>query len=218
MRILVLGDLHLPWVDYEALIATYKFSRSYKPDRIIQVGDLVDQKAWSQWPKDPDDPNPGEEWEMTEDGVHYVHKLFPEMTIIEGNHCRRIMKKAMEIGIPKKLIRGMNDMFPFPKWEWRLDPNPLVVDNIMFIHGDEMGGNAYQKAQRVGMNVVQGHDHQAYLQYINTFKHQVFGMSVGTLMDPNSIAARYAAKNAMKCWQGWATITDGVPQLYPWRG
>ena len=216
MRILVLGDMHLPWMDHQVLIESYKFSRSFKPDKIIQVGDLVDQKAWSQWPKDPEDPNPSEEWDMTEQQIHYVHKLFPEMTIIEGNHCKRIMKRAMEIGIPRKLIRTMEDMFPFPKWEWYMESEPLVVDNIAFIHGDEMGGNAWQKAQRMGMSVVQGHDHQAYLQYVNTFRHQIFGMSVGTMMDPKSIAAKYAAKNPMKCWMGWATIVNGVPQLHPW--
>ena len=77
-----------------------------------------------------------------------------------------------------------------------------------------MAGNAIQKAGKLGMSLVQGHDHMAYMSYINTFYKQIFGMSVGCMMNPTSIAARYAAKNPMKMWSGWATITNGEPQLH----
>lgn len=217
MRILALGDMHFPWIDFKVLMAAHEFAKDYKPDLVIQVGDIVDQKAWSRYPKDVDDPSPHEEWMMAEDGLHALHRLFPKMIILEGNHCRRIMCRALEAGIPKKLIKTLDQVFDFPDWHWHMHPRPYVADGIAFIHGDEMAGNAYQKAGKLGMPLVQGHDHLGYLQFINTFDREIFGMSIGCMIDSESIAARYAAKNALRTWQGWATITDGEPHLHRYR-
>lgn len=217
MKILVLGDTHFPWVDYACLHAAYRFAQKYQPDIVIQVGDLVDQKAWSVHPKDPADPSPAEEWQMTVEGLTYLHKLFPKMTILEGNHCRRIMCRALEAKIPKQLIKTMSDIFNFEDWTWHLDVKPLIVDKIVFIHGDEMPGRAHQKASRIGQSLVQGHDHMAYLEFINTYGFEIFGMSAGSMLDRESLAARYAAKNLCRSWTGWATVTHGEPALHRYR-
>ena len=42
-------------------------------------------------------------------------------------------------------------------------------------------------------------------------------MDVGCVMDLKSIAARYANKMLMRAWIGWATVTDGKPDLYPYQ-
>ena len=216
MKILVLGDLHIPWVEIECLKAAHAFNRKYKADLVIQMGDLIDAKAWSRYPKDPDDLSPHHEWEATEIGIDKLHKLFPELTILSGNHDRRPMMRAFEAGIPKKLVRALDTYFDHPGWKWHMGPNPFEADKIAFVHGDEMAGNAWQKAKNLGQSLVQGHDHMAYLHYINTFNRQTFAMSVGCMMDAVSIAARYAAKNPSKMWLGWATITDGEPHLHRW--
>lgn len=135
-------------------------------------------------------------------------------SFITGN-CRRKMLRAMDVNLPKQLIKPLGELFVDSRCQWHLEIDPLILDNTAFIHGDEMAGNAWQKAQKLGMNLIQGHDHQGYLQFINTFKKRIFGMSVGCMIDGASIAARYAAKNPMKCFLGWATLTDGVPHLYP---
>jgi len=215
-RIMVLGDLHLPYTLWPAVEAAALFARQYKPDLIIQVGDLIDGKAWSRYPKDPDDC-PQTEWDATEIAVHRLHKLFPEMVILSGNHDRRIMHKAAEASIPSQLVKTLEEIFPYKQWIWHVGGKPFQIHDTVFIHGDETLGNAWQKAQRMGKNVVQGHDHQAYLNYINTFDTSVYGMSVGTFLDGKSAAARYAARNPFRCWLGWATITNGVPALHPYH-
>ena len=217
MKILVIPDTHFPWVDYPCLHACYKFAQIYKPDVVVQVGDLVDQKAWSQYPKDPSDPSPADEWQMTVEGLTYLHKLFPDLTILEGNHCRRIMCRALEARIPKQLIKTMDQMLNFEGWKWHLDVKPLIIDNIFFIHGDEMPGRAFHKAARVGKSVVQGHDHLGYLEFINTYGHEIFGMSCGSMLDRENLAAKYSAKNLLRSWTGWATVTHGEPALHRFK-
>lgn len=218
MRVFVLGDIHAPWVLWKALEDAARARDAYKPDRVIQVGDMIDAKAWSRHPKDPDDC-PSSEWDQTEIAMDKVHKLFPELTILSGNHDRRIMHRASEVSLPSQLVKSLKECFPYKGWEWRVDGSQqLTIDGVLYIHGDETLGNAWQKAQRMGNSVVQGHDHMAYLQYINTFNSQIWGMSVGTFLDGASAAARYAARNPFRSWHGWATVTDGVlPMLHPWR-
>lgn len=218
MRILVLGDTHLPWVLWPCVESAARFADKYKPDLVIQVGDFTDQYSWSKYPKDPLAPNAGLEWQLVQEAAYKFADFFPQMKILEGNHCRRYMYRALEAGVPKQLIKRLDEEFDTQGWKFHTEPEPLVVDNIAFIHGDEMAGHAGLKSQRMGMSVVQGHDHLGYLHFTCTFYHRIFGMSVGTLMDPKSIAAKYASKNPMRCWLGWATITDGVPHLHPWRG
>jgi len=215
MRILIIPDSHLPCADWIALQAIYKFNKKFKADIIIQLGDLIDAKAWSRWPKDPDDDSAQLEWDKTEAAVLKFAKLFPKMTIILGNHDRRPMAKALEVGLPKQLVRRLDEVFNVPGWNWHLDNKPLVVDGVVFIHGDEMGGTVSQKASRLGVSVVQGHTHKASLTYINTFQKQLFAMECGHVADTETSAFRYSAKNPMTSWKGFATIEDGVPRLHP---
>ena len=215
MRILVLGDIHFPFVDTHALSTAIEFAKKYKPDRIIQVGDFIDSYNWSLYKRAPDSPSADAEWNQTELLAHRFFKAldkFP-LTILEGNHCRRHMLRAFEANLPKRLIRLLPEIFPYENVTWHMQPTPLVVDNIAFIHGDEMGGTAAQKAKTLGNSLVQGHTHQASITFINTFHHQIFSMEVGCLMDGSSIAGRYAAKIPHRMWLGLATITDGHPNL-----
>ena len=217
MKILVLGDLHLPFVLWDALSAAQDYAKYYKPDLVIQVGDIIDAYNWSLYPRASDSPNAEAEWDATEIAMDRFRSLFAKypVTILSGNHDRRTMLRAFGVNLPRRLIKNLEDVFQYENWTWHLESKPLVIDKTIFIHGDEMMGNAWQKAQKLGQSLVQGHDHLGYLQYIVTFNHRIFGMSVGTMMDANSIAGRYAAKNAMRSWVGFATITNGVPNLIP---
>lgn len=219
MKLLVLGDTHFPFTDRVALAAAISFAKSYKPDHIIQVGDFIDGYNWSLFKRAPDSPSAEMEWNQTELMAHQFFEQLAkfQITVLEGNHCRRYMLRACEANLPRKLVKTLSELFPYENVHWHMEPEPFVLDGIAFIHGDEMAGNVVQKARALGMPLVQGHTHQASLTYINTFKHQIFGMEVGALIDGKSIACRYAAKNPLKMWSGVATITDGIPSLRPIR-
>ena len=65
-KVLILPDLHAPWIDWKAVQQAHKWAKRHKPDLIVQLGDLFDQKIWSRWPKDQDDYSPSEEYIQAE--------------------------------------------------------------------------------------------------------------------------------------------------------
>lgn len=221
MKILAIGDTHLPWIDWRAASQLSRFAYDYKPDLIVQVGDFIDAQAWSKHPKHTDAPSPDKEWAMVETAARKFNDLLPDNTrlyIIEGNHDRRHKMRAFEALVPSQLVKPLSSMFPYQNWVWWVQQKPLTLDGVDYVHGDELGGNAVQKAGKTGHSVVQGHLHSdAGIKYINTFHRQLFGMDIGCMMDLKSLAARYANKRMLRSWIGWATITDGVPALHPYR-
>lgn len=221
MKVLAIGDTHLPWIDWRAMAALSKFACDYKPDLIVQVGDFIDAQAWSKHPKHTDAPGADIEWQMIEKAAKKFDEMLPPDTrlyIIEGNHDRRHKMRAMEAAIPSQLVKPLSAMFPYKNWVWWVQQKPLAIDGVDYVHGDELGGRAVQKAGRCGRSIVQGHLHtDAGVTYIQSFHRQIFGADIGTLMDVKSLAARYAHKRLLRSWLGWATITDGVPHLYPYK-
>ncbi len=218
-RVLLLGDIHLPCPDWEAIKQAAKFNKKFKAQLVITTGDLIDAKAWSRYSKSTDDLNAYDEWEATVKAAKKLAKYFPKLTIIMGNHEARIANKAVEANLPPQLVRGVHEALGIKNWTWHLSTNPLVIktpsSSFAIIHGDEMAGTCKQKASRLGMNLVHGHTHQASLDYINTFDKQLWAMDVGCMADLQSKAMSYAAKNPLSCFVGFGYIEDGVPHLVP---
>lgn len=221
MRIFVLGDLHLPWPSWTCLKLAAKFVKQYNPDLIVQVGDFIDAHSWSRFPRMPFSPSAEQEWQMVEKATAKLHAMFPEdlnWYILEGNHDRRLQMRAFEVQLPGQLTRPLSELFPFANWKWHVHQRPLVVDGVSYIHGDEIAGKHARIAEAIGRSVVHGHHHKdASIAYADTFDRQVWTMNVGCAFDQESVAAYYAKKSVMRSWIGWATVTDGLPQLYPLR-
>lgn len=225
MRVLVVGDLHFPFARWDLIHELYAFATVYKPDVIVQLGDLIDGKAWSKYGKDPNDLGADQEWDAAETDIHKFYKLFKgyKLVFLEGNHCRRIMFRAAEAGLPSRLIPRLHKIFPFKGVIWHMDNTPFEIDGVMYSHGDELigGGNVKQRAMSQGKSFVQGHTHTAELHFISTFNHRIFGAIAGCLVDMRSLGMKYAARNLNRCFLGWMTVTDGrCPTIYSaddWR-
>jgi len=214
-KVLILPDTHAPYCDWDFLKEIKQFAKTYKPDIIVQMGDLIDAKAWSRFPKDPDDLCPEAEWINTVCAVDRLRAIFPVMTVLCGNHDSRIMKKAMEVGLPRQIVGELKQYFDTPKWTWHLSPTPLQIDGVAYVHGDELNCPTNLLNARYGRSVVKAHSHQASLHIQHLFDRETFSMEVGWLGDANTNVIRYAAKNPGKCVSAFATVTDGkAPRLY----
>ena len=215
---LFLPDLHIPAIDWKAVEWAARKRDQFKIDKVVQLGDLTDQRIWSRFSHDPDFDNPDREWDMVERDMRRLHKLFPEMTIILGNHDSRIIKKAVEAGLPSQLMRTLSDIFPFKGWEWHTKPEPLVLEQqIAVVHGDELTGAVAHKAQAMGMCLVQGHTHQARLEYVTMFNKTIWGAEAGCLVDVDSSAFRYAQKNPRRQTKSILLTLDSVPLIMPYQ-
>lgn len=214
-KILVLPDIHFPWPDWSAIKLAKKWYDKHKPDAVVQLGDLTDQKIWSRWQSDPDDFSPCQEFEQAEAMLKKLHKMFPKMFILRGNHDDRIKAKAVEGGIPGRMFRDVDEVFNYDGWTWIPRGIDLVLQThrgpVRFMHGDEMGGTPTQKSRLMGHSIVQGHTHKASITYTKTPEAHIFGMESGCLMDVDSKAARYAQANPVGVSVGFGVIKYGCP-------
>ena len=218
--IFVLGDIHLPWCDWDALehIAEEINIAKKRGDEVevVQIGDLFDQRAWSRFPKEGDAENAQLEWDQSEAAADRLNDLIPEMKIIFGNHDERIAKKATEGLVPKQLIRSLDEYFCYDGWEWHTSDHPLEIDGIAFIHGDTFPiPRPIAAALRLGQSVVYGHTHQGALAYVTTHNRRMFSLNVGWLGDEKCAAFQYARGSPHKCFKGYGVIIDNVPHLMP---
>jgi predicted phosphodiesterase len=218
MKVLVLGDPHLPAPDWHLLKEAHIFNKRFKADSIVCVGDLTDQKTWSKYGRDTDDSGNDAEWQATADAASRLLSLFPKMHIIVGNHDIRYFKAANTAGVPSQLIKSLKEAFPMPGWKWHdTSRGPLMIDGVGYIHGDEQSGSALAKACFLGHSVVQGHDHKGILEYAQSphRKTPLWGMSAGCTANPNGAGMRYAKKMLRKSFGCFCVVEDGVPRIYP---
>jgi len=218
MRILVLGDPHLPAPDWDLLEEAAAFNKTFKAHKVVCVGDLTDQKTWSKFGRDTSDCGNDEEWAKTEAAAKRLAKLFPRMEIILGNHDLRHFKAANLAGVPSQLVKSVKDAIGIPGWNWHdTSRGPLMLDGVGYIHGDEQNGSALVKSCFLGFPLVQGHDHKGVLEYAQPSqrKKPLWGMSAGCTADLDGPGMRYAKKMLRKAFTCFAVVENGIPHIYP---
>jgi predicted phosphodiesterase len=197
-RILIIGDLHAPFVLPEYLEHCKQTYANYNCNQVIFIGDILDNHAFSYHEPDPNGLSAGNELIKAKKYIKDWYKEFPVADVLIGNHDRMASRKAMTGGVPSAWIKSYNDVLGTPKWNWC---ETIVYDNVLFEHGE--GGQAARKAQNNMMSSVCGHTHtSAYVQWFVGKKFKVFGMQVGCGVDSTSYAAAYARnfkKQAIGC-------------------
>lgn len=203
-RVLVIGDLHEPFcLDgyLEFCIDTYN---KYQCNKVVFIGDVIDNHYSSYHETDADGMGGGQELELAISKLAEWYKAFPEAHVTIGNHDRLIMRKAQTSAVPKKWIKDYKEVLEVPKWEF---VNRVVIDNVQYIHGE--AGTAKVKCKADMMSTVQGHLHtQAYTEWFVGANFKVFGMQVGCGIDHESYAMAYA-KAGKKPVIGCGVVIDG---------
>ena len=197
-RILVIGDLHAPFVLPGYLEHCQQVYANYNCNQVIYIGDILDNHAFSYHEPDPNGLSAGNELIKAKKYIKDWYKAFPVADVLIGNHDRMAARKAMTGGVPSAWIKSYNEVLGTPKWNWC---ETIVYDNVLFEHGE--GGQAARKAQNNMMSSVCGHTHtSAYVQWFVGKKFKVFGMQIGCGVDSTSYAAAYARnfkKQAIGC-------------------
>ena len=158
-RILIIGDLHAPFVLEGYLEHCQQVYANYNCNQVIFIGDILDNHAFSYHEPDPDGLSPGSELKMAKKFIKNWYNAFPKADILIGNHDRMASRKAMTGGVPSAWIRSYNDVLGTPAWNW---VETIVYDNVLYEHGE--GGQARTKAKNNMMSSVCGHTHtEAYV-------------------------------------------------------
>lgn len=197
MRELYISDTHFGFSNMEYLHRVYLFNKVFKADRVYQLGDFVDFYNFSRFLRSPNAPSLTDELKKTKRQVHQFAKWFPQVTILTGNHEKRIYKRAAEAGIPKFWLRGILDVLDAPKG---LVYHPYdFLDNagVVKAHGHLSSENAKRTHMNFYLkNTVHGHIHnQLGIEWNPRTNRKIWGMSTSCIVDKHSIAMAYSEQD-----------------------
>lgn len=187
-NILVISDIHAPYAHKNYLNHCKKIYKKHKCNKVVFIGDLVDNTALSFHDLNVDLPSVGDELRKALNQLQEWYKAFPDAVITMGNHDYRIARRALKSGLSTVFIKAFNEIIQSPKgWNF---VDQIIIDNVLYRHGDI---NAYKKCQLEHMSVVSGHLHTlAGIEYYTNNNHTIFGMQVGAGIDDSSLAFAYS--------------------------
>lgn len=216
--VLAIPDLHIPFHHKDAFAFLIAVKRKYKPQVVVNMGDLEDWHSISMHDHDPDGFSAGAELEQLRKQIKPLFALFPKMKICTSNHGSLPFRRAFKFGLPSELIKSYRDILQAPKdWVWA---DSWEVDGVMYEHGDPFSGQngALKSAEQNMQSTVIGHIHSfAGIQYSANSRHLIFGFNTGCLIDKDQYAFAYAKKIKRKPILGVGLIVDGVPVFLPMK-
>ena len=75
-RILVISDLHIPYHHKDSIEFLKEIKKQYKPDFVVNIGDLLDFHAINMHTHDPDLYSAGHELKLSRKYVNLRYKVF----------------------------------------------------------------------------------------------------------------------------------------------
>jgi len=214
-RILVIGDLHLPWDRKGYLQFCIDLYEQWDCNQVMFIGDVVDLHAISFHQKEPGCPGPVEEYERAKAAVKRWHDVFPKAIVTLGNHDKRIIRRAKSVDIPDIFIKSYNQIWETPGWKWKDDH---VIGDIYFYHGTGQGGKypASNAVSKLLMTVVMGHNHTASgVKYYANPMRRIVAVDTGCGIDDKALAFAYGMDLKQRSIISAAVIINGVPYVEP---
>lgn len=215
-RILVIGDLHEPCTRKGYSHFCKDIYKEWDCDRVVFIGDVVDWSAISFHANNPEAPGPHDEYKIALTQIQKWYKLFPEATVIIGNHDARPRRVAESVNIPAKFIRNYAELWETPKWKWI---QSTIIDNVFYCHGHRKGGGktpAWNLSLKMGMSVCLGHYHShGGINWSANPLRRWFGMDVGCGVDDKAYAFVYAQEQVQRSILSVGIVLDGQPYHEP---
>lgn len=215
---LILSDAHFPWQHPDIYPFLSAVKGKYKPTNVFSIGDLLDKHALSFHDNDPDLLSAGDELKAAIEALRPLYKMFPDLTIIRGNHDDLAFRKAKHHGIPLSYLKSFNEVLQCPKgWMW---VDEMKVEHpsgipILLTHGITKMG--LKLANHRNCCTIQGHFHTSFeIEYASSYERLYWSMIVGCLIDTKSPAFEYDKKQVARPIIGCGLVDEmGQPQLIP---
>lgn len=215
--ILVISDQHFPYNHPDIIAFLRAIDRKYKPDKIVNVGDEIDGHSLSFHEKSPELMAPSDELQTAINRMKPLYELFPEMDLVESNHGSLVYRRGKFAGLPRHVFRKYGEILEAPiGWKWH---NDLVVkmsdgNDVYICHGRST--DVLKMTQQFGMSCIQGHYHESFeIRYWGNKRGLFWGMTVGCLIDDDSLAYAYNKLNLKRPIIGCGIVINGHPKLLP---
>lgn len=221
MKVLIGGDMQIPFHDRRALNLFIKVMKGFKPDQVILTGDVVDFPEYGRWedggtgeflntlPPPPDLTEDGalaKVFENARDGKEFyelIRATAPDAHVFSalGNHDIRIWKY-----FDKKMPGLLEHITPESLWRF----SSLGIDYIDYAdrpkhlwggvhvhHGVSISKHAGESVKNdidsFGVSLLRGHSHRAgYYHKTYPLRNETLeGWEAGHMMDINSAGASY---------------------------
>jgi metallophosphoesterase superfamily enzyme len=201
----VLPDLQIPYMDMAFAKRMLRVIRAYGPDKIVQIGDLIDLPEVSRWTKG----GAGEYAGTLQDSIDTTHAFLRKVReaapnaaihIKEGNHDERFEKYVSQYSPATLVLRSnhLPDQLRLDELGILYERKPFfVAPDVLVVHGHERayssvtGKYELDRIKQYGHSIVTGHTHTPVLittaQGINNTQSQFWGMNVGHAMDISQV-------------------------------
>ena len=215
-RILVISDMHLPYQHKDAIRFLKEIKKEFKPDFVVNIGDLLDFHAINMHTHDPDLYSAGMELDRSKEYIKEIESIYPEVTEVDSNHSSLVYRRALKYGMSKQFLKPYGEFLGTRKWKW-VDDLTLTMSNgqrCFFTHG--RSADVLKVSQTMGMSAVPGHYHTKFLiSYWANPDNLFFAMNVGCMINQKSMAFNYAKNFKTRFILGCGIIINGVPRLLP---
>lgn len=216
---LFVPDLHIPYEHPDALAFIKKVKKQYKPNVVVNLGDMLDFHDISFHDSDPDLARAGEELELAREKIAEWEKVIPEQYIVGSNHGDLPLRKFKASGLPKALLRNYNEIYDVgPKWKFvddlTIETGSKYLPDIYVAHGIKK--NALQVAQQRGQRFICGHYHEDFnVRYAGNPNCLIWAVMSGCLINKKALAFEYNKLNLNRPVLGCTVVLYGVPFLIP---
>lgn len=219
MIVLAVPDPQCPAMrpDFPDFLSDQK--RAWKPDKIVIMGDLVDNHCINYHEKSPNADSGRDEIAKTRDQIKTLEKVLGTADVLIGNHDALPQRKAMTLGIPQDYMKQPWEVWETNKFKWLPRYLKHEIDGVIYAHGDfgsrrGAANPAFQNAKDWWKSVVQGHWHANFeIKYEANEKALIWGMQVGCGMDHDHYASEYGKQLSKKPILGCGIVYDKSPIL-----
>ena len=204
-KVLVIGDLHTPFEHKGYLNFCKQIYKKYNCDKVVFIGDIIDNHVGSFHDTDVDGHSGGKELMLAKKSIADYHREFPNSLVCLGNHDILPNRKAFSSGVSKHWIKPIGEVLITPTWTYA---DHFIIDGVKYTHGT--GRQSRQRSQQDMISNVQGHFHaQSYIEnYVGADGTRRFAMQIGCGINVEEYAFAYG-KNFAKPHLNCGVVIDG---------
>ena len=192
----------------------------------VCMGDLYDFFSYSRFPKRMSMTPKDETFQARDEAEKFFERIrkrkpWAKHFLLKGNHDDRLAKYVVNKVPELDHWFDYKSMWEFPKIHTMFDSKePLVIDEINFIHGHSKVGE-HSRQLDFPKGVVTGHNHIGQINWFRSGKKDkyCFEACAGYTANPFHESLIYRPMTKFFKWtQGVLVIQDGIPLFIPYLG